>query len=37
VVEIAERLAQETGETAEEVWKRTGENFYRLFSKADVP
>lgn len=34
VVEIAERLAQETGETVEEVWKRTGENFYRLFPKT---
>jgi len=34
VVEIAQRLAQETGETYEEVCRRTGENFFRLFSKA---
>lgn len=34
VVEIAARLAQETGETAEQVSRRTGENFYRLFRKA---
>lgn len=34
VVEIAERLGQETGETLEQVCQRTGENFYRLFSKA---
>src|SRR6185503_17737470 len=34
VVEIAARLAQETGETPEQVWQRTGENFYRLFGKA---
>jgi TatD DNase family protein len=34
VVEIAARLAQETGETAEEVARRTGENFFRLFDKA---
>jgi TatD DNase family protein len=34
VVEIAGRLAQETGETAEHVWQRTGENFFRLFRKA---
>jgi len=34
VVEIAARLAAETGETAEQVWRRTGENFFRLFAKA---
>jgi TatD DNase family protein len=34
VVEIAERLAQETGEAFEQVCRRTGENFYRLFPKA---
>jgi TatD DNase family protein len=34
VVEIAQRLAQETGETYEEVCRRTGENFYRLFAKT---
>lgn len=34
VVEIADRLAQETGETPPQVWQRTGENFYRLFAKA---
>lgn len=34
VVEIAERLAQETGETFEQVCRRTGEGFFRLFSKA---
>jgi TatD DNase family protein len=34
VVEIAERLAQETGETPAEVARRTGENFFRLFAKA---
>ena len=34
VVEIAERLARETGETFEEVCQRTGENFFRLFRKA---
>lgn len=34
VVEIAARLAQETGETFEQVCRRTGENFFRLFSKA---
>ena len=34
VVEIAARLAQETGETPEQVAQRTGENFFRLFSKA---
>lgn len=36
VVEIAARLAQETGESVEQVWKRTGENFFRLFAKAAV-
>ncbi len=34
VVEIAERLAQESGETYEETCRRTGENFFRLFGKA---
>ena len=34
VVEIAERLAQETGETYEATCQRTGENFFRLFGKA---
>jgi TatD DNase family protein len=34
VVEIAQRLAQETGETFEQVCGRTGENFFRLFSRA---
>jgi TatD DNase family protein len=34
VVEIAARLAQETGETAEQVGIRTGENFFRLFTKT---
>ena len=34
VAEIAARLAQETGETFEEVCRRTGENFFRLFRKA---
>lgn len=34
VVEVAERLARETGETYEQVCRRTGENFYRLFPKA---
>ena len=34
VVEIAERLARETGETYEEVCRRTGENFFRLFARA---
>ncbi|HYO14805.1 MAG TPA: TatD family hydrolase [Thermoanaerobaculia bacterium] len=34
VVEIAERLAQETGETFAQVCRRTGENFFRLFGKA---
>jgi hypothetical protein len=33
-VEIAGRLAQETGETPEQVWQRTGDNFIRLFAKA---
>jgi TatD DNase family protein len=36
VVEIAERLAQETGETVEQVWQRTGESFFRLFAKASA-
>jgi TatD DNase family protein len=34
VVEIAARLAAETGESFEQVCRRTGENFFRLFSKA---
>lgn len=34
VVEIAQRLAQETGESFEQVCGRTGEGFFRLFSKA---
>jgi len=34
VVEIAERLGKETGETFEQVCQRTGENFFRLFGKA---
>ena len=34
VVEIAQRLAEESGETFLEVCRRTGENFYRLFWKA---
>jgi len=34
VVEIAARLAEETGETPEQVAQRTGENFFRLFRKA---
>jgi TatD DNase family protein len=33
VVEIARRLAAETGETFEEVCRRTGEGFFRLFGK----
>jgi TatD DNase family protein len=37
VVEIAERLARETGETYEQVCRRTGENFFRLFAKAVEP
>jgi TatD DNase family protein len=34
VVEVAERLAQETGESFQQVCERTGENFFRLFAKA---
>lgn len=34
VVEIAERLGKETGETYEQVCQRTGANFFRLFGKA---
>jgi TatD DNase family protein len=34
VVEVARRLAEETGETLEQVSARTGENFRRLFYKA---
>ena len=37
VVEIAQRLAEETGETFLEVCRRTGENFYRLFWKTATP
>lgn len=36
VVEIAQRLEQETGETFEQVCRRTGEGFFRLFGKAGV-
>jgi TatD DNase family protein len=35
VVEVARRIAEETGETFEEVCRRTGENFLRLFAKVD--
>lgn len=34
VVEIAQRVGEETGETLEQVSRRTGENFFRLFAKA---
>lgn len=34
VVEIARRVGEETGETLEQVSRRTGENFFRLFTKA---
>jgi hypothetical protein len=34
VIEIAARLAAETGTSAGEVARRTSENFYRLFAKA---
>jgi TatD DNase family protein len=34
VVEIAERLAKETGETFDQICGWTGESFYRLFRKA---
>ncbi len=34
VVEIARRLAEETGESYAEVCRRTGEGFFRLFRKA---
>ncbi|HVT57433.1 MAG TPA: TatD family hydrolase [Thermoanaerobaculia bacterium] len=37
VVEVAARLAQETGESAAEVARRTSENFFRLFTKAAAP
>jgi len=37
VVEVAERLAAETGETLEAVARRTTENFFRLFPKAAAP
>lgn len=35
VVEVARRLAEERGETYEETCRRTGENFGRLFARAD--
>lgn len=35
VVEVARRLAEERGETYEETCRRTTENFFRLFRKAD--
>jgi TatD DNase family protein len=34
VVEIAARLAAETGRTAAEVARQTGDNFFRLFARA---
>ncbi len=34
VVEVARRLAEETGVTPEEAARQTGENFFRLFPKA---
>jgi TatD DNase family protein len=34
VVEVARRLAEERGESEEELARRTGENFFRLFAKA---
>ena len=34
VVEVARRLAEERGESYEETCRRTGRNFFRLFSKA---
>ncbi|HUP41896.1 MAG TPA: TatD family hydrolase [Thermoanaerobaculia bacterium] len=34
VVEVARRLAEERGESYDETCRRTGENFFRLFSKA---
>ncbi len=34
VVEIAQRVGKETGESLEQVARRTGENFFRLFPKA---
>ncbi|HTQ80331.1 MAG TPA: TatD family hydrolase [Thermoanaerobaculia bacterium] len=34
VVEVAQRLARETGESEAEVARRTGESFLRLFAKA---
>jgi TatD DNase family protein len=34
VVEIAQRLAEETGESFGEVCRRTGEGFFRLFGRA---
>lgn len=35
VVEVLERLARETGEPPGQTARRTGENFFRLFAKAD--
>ena len=34
VVEVAKRVAEETGETFDDLCRRTGENFFRLFPKA---
>jgi TatD DNase family protein len=34
VVEVAERIAEETGESLVELSRRTGENFFRLFARA---
>lgn len=36
VVEVAERLALETGESYEQACRRTGENFFRLFRNAST-
>ena len=36
VVEVAQRLAQETGETVEQVARRTTANFFRLFARAST-
>lgn len=37
VVEVAARLAAETGESPEQVATRTSESFFRLFKKAGLP
>lgn len=37
VLEVVRRLARETGETADQVARRTSDNFFRLFSKAALP